>query len=65
VILLVLGVGEAALGMRKPAPPPREGEVDMRTAMTRARPPAWGAWLNPGVGALGVLIGAGARSKRA
>jgi hypothetical protein len=43
---------------------PREGDVSNTVAMQNAQQPPWVALLNPLFGAIGVLIGAGARSGR-
>ncbi|MBA3311935.1 MAG: hypothetical protein M3552_04625 [Planctomycetota bacterium] len=41
-----------------PAPAVRTAEVGVLEAMSQARQPTWVAWLNPFLGAAGILIGA-------
>ena len=60
VLVVVLGLVSAVFQMVSPdeRPTVREGEVSMAEAMQNARQPAWVAFLNPLVGAAGVLFGA-------
>jgi hypothetical protein len=61
VLVVVLGLLGAVVQMMSPdvdRPTVREGEVGMVEAMQNARQPAWVAFLNPFVGAAGVLLGA-------
>jgi hypothetical protein len=60
VLVVVLGLLAAIFQMVSPGEKPtiREGDVDITEAMKNARQPAWVAFLNPFVGAAGVLIGA-------
>ncbi|MCE7974730.1 MAG: hypothetical protein DYG92_10490 [Leptolyngbya sp. PLA1] len=66
-VLLVLGLGMAALQMAQPAPPPRTEPVTMKLAMEHRRDhrdPAWVTWLLPVIGSVGVMVGgAGTRGK--
>ncbi len=60
---LVIAIGLASAGammMRPPdaRPTVRTGEVSNLEAMQNARPPLWVAFLNPFLGAAGVLLGA-------
>ena len=60
VLVVVLGLLSAIFQMVSPDDKPtvREGEVSITEAMKNARQPAWVAFLNPLVGAAGVLLGA-------
>lgn len=65
VLVLVLGFAFAVPVLTISSPsPPREGAVSNAVAMQNAQHPPWVALLNPLFGAVGVLIGAGARSGR-
>ena len=65
VLVLVLGFAFAVPVLTNTVPsPPREGAVSNTVAMQNAQQPPWVALLNPLFGAIGVLIGAGARSGR-
>jgi hypothetical protein len=64
-IVLVMGILGAAL-MPTPegqVPQPRTGDVGNFEAMQNASTPPWIAWLNPFLGAAGVLLGARARMR--
>lgn len=66
-VLLVLGLGIAALQAMQPAPPPRTEPATMKLAMEHSRDhrdPAWVTWLLPFIGSVGVIVGgAGTRGK--
>lgn len=66
-VLLVLGLGMAALQTTWPAPPPRTEPATMKLAMEHSsdhRDPAWVTWLLPLIGSVGVIVGgAGTRGK--
>ncbi|MFZ2875753.1 MAG: hypothetical protein WAZ94_14860 [Phycisphaerales bacterium] len=66
-VLLVLGLGMAALQATQPAPPPRTEPATMKLAMEHSsdhRDPAWVTWLLPLIGSVGVVVGgAGTRGK--
>lgn len=65
VLVLVLGFAFAVPVLTNTNPaPPREGAVSNAAAMQNAKQPGWVALLNPLFGAIGVLIGAGARARR-
>ena len=65
VLVLVLGFAFAVPVLTTTSPShPREGTVSNTVAMQNAQQPPWVALLNPLLGAIGVLIGAGARSGR-
>lgn len=65
VLVLVLGFAFAVPVLTTTSPsPPREGAVSNTVAMQNAQQPPWVALLNPLLGAIGVLIGAGAKSGR-
>ena len=65
VLVLVLGFAFAVPVLTNTSPaPPREGAVSNAAAMQNAKQPGWVALLNPLFGAIGVLIGAGARARR-
>jgi hypothetical protein len=64
-IVLVIGILGAAM-MPPPegaTPQPRTGEVGNLEAMQNASTPPWIAWLNPFLGAAGVLLGARLRTR--
>jgi hypothetical protein len=64
--VLVLGLFYALPVMLKDDPArggPRPAEASMSDAMSHAKQPVWVALLNPLVGAMGVVIGAGLRAK--
>ena len=65
-IVLVLGLLFAIPVLRAAdAPsPPRTGDVPNMEAMQSARQPKWVALVNPFIGAVGVLVGAGLRRRR-
>lgn len=64
---LVLGMGIAGALLLPPsgdlAPQPRPGDVGNFEAMQNASTPPWIAWLNPFLGAAGVLAGAHLRAR--
>lgn len=64
-IVLVLGllVAIPALTANDPRPNVRPREVPNMQAMQNARSPKWVALLNPIIGAVGVLVGAGIRQQ--
>jgi predicted anti-sigma-YlaC factor YlaD len=66
-VVLVLGLLFAIPVLRAAdAPsPPRAGGVSNMEAMRQARQPEWVHLVNPFVGAVGVLVGAGLRRRRA
>jgi NAD/NADP transhydrogenase beta subunit len=65
VLVLLLGFAFAVPVLTTTSPSaPREGDVSHAVAMQNARQPPWVALLNPLFGAIGVLIGAGARRGR-
>lgn len=65
LVVLLLGFAFAVPVMTTSSPaPPREGAVSNTEAMQNARQPTWVALLNPLLGAVGVLIGAGMRGGR-
>lgn len=65
VLVLLLGFAFAVPVLTTTSPsPPREGAVSNTVAMQNAQQPPWVALLNPLFGAVGVLIGAGARTGR-
>jgi hypothetical protein len=65
VLVLLLGFAFAVPILTTTSPSaPREGDVSNTVAMQNAQQPAWVALLNPLLGAIGVLIGAGVRSGR-
>ena len=65
LVVLLLGFAFAVPVLTTSSPsPPREGAVSNTEAMQNARQPTWVALLNPLFGAVGVLIGAGARAGR-
>ncbi|UCG76971.1 MAG: hypothetical protein JSV95_06735 [Gemmatimonadota bacterium] len=64
LVVLLLGFAFAVPVLTTDSPSlPREGAVSNTEAMQNARQPAWVAVLNPLFGAVGVLIGAGMRSR--
>ena len=64
-VVLVLGLLFAIPVLRaSDAAPARTGEVSNAEAMQRARQPKWVALVNPFIGAVGVLVGAGLRRRR-
>ncbi|MEJ2311070.1 MAG: hypothetical protein P8Y10_00140 [Gemmatimonadales bacterium] len=65
VVVLLLGFAFAVPVLTTTSPSaPREGAVSNAVAMQNAQQPPWVALLNPLFGAIGVLIGAGARTGR-
>lgn len=63
-VVLVLGLLFAIPVLRATdAAPPRAGDVSNMEAMQQARQPKWVALVNPFIGAVGVLVGAGLRRK--
>jgi amino acid transporter len=65
VVLLGLLIAIPALTGNDPRPSTRPRDVPNIQAMQNARTPKWFALLNPIVGAVGVLIGAGLRQRTA
>lgn len=64
---LVLGLGliSAVFEMQaEPAPTTRSAEVGNLEAMGQARQPLWIAWLNPFLGAAGVVLGSSLATRR-
>lgn len=64
VLVLVLGIlsGVGSLvGQKQTDEVVREGDVEMIDAMSNARQPVWFTVVNPIIGVVGVLIGAGLR----
>ncbi len=57
-LVLVLGVLLAIPTLSQEAGGVRTGDVDNMTAMNSARQPSWLAFLNPLIGAAGVMLGA-------
>lgn len=66
-VVLVLGLLFAVPVLRAAdnAPAARAGDVPNMEAMQQARQPKWVALVNPFIGAVGVLVGAGLRRRRA
>lgn len=67
ILVVVLGVLMAIPTLNAPdagAPVERTGDVGNMAAMQSARTPSWVAFLNPVIGAVGVMLGAGLRKKR-
>ena len=63
-VVLVLGLLFAIPVLRATdAAPARAGDVPNMEAMQQARQPKWVALVNPFIGAVGVLVGAGLRRK--
>jgi hypothetical protein len=66
-LVLVLGLVLAVMTLMAPAPaqapPPRTADTPNLTAMQHAQPPTWAAFLNPVIGAVGVMIGARGKAK--
>jgi hypothetical protein len=59
VVVVVIGIAMAIPALTSTADPgPRTGEVSNFDAMQKAKQPAWVSFLNPIVGAVGVLAGA-------
>ncbi len=64
-MVLVFGIALAVpVALAKETDEPRIGEVSNVEAMKKAKQPVWIAFLNPFVGAAGVLIGAGLLRKK-
>ncbi len=66
VLVLALGIVFAlpvATGAKED-PGPRPGDVALFDAIQKAQPPAWVVFLNPVIGVVGVLIGAGLRKRK-
>jgi hypothetical protein len=64
VVILGLVMAIPVLTQSDETPEPRPVEVSMTEAMQNARQPTWIALLNPVLGAVGVLIGAGMLSSK-
>ncbi|MEQ8770788.1 MAG: hypothetical protein RIB60_09810 [Phycisphaerales bacterium] len=57
-VVLVLGLVSAAFGMQMDDPGLRAEDVGVLEAMQESRQPVWLLFLNPVIGAVGVLLGA-------
>src|SRR5688572_12951823 len=66
-LVFVIGIIVAipVLTSADPRPNVRIGDVPNIEAMTKARTPGWVALMNPLIGAVGVMVGAGLRQARA
>ncbi len=62
-LVVVLGVADA-LAQRPPPEVTAPELVGFLEALGSARPPAWISWLNPLLGAVGTLVGAGIAGSR-
>lgn len=62
-IVVVLGVAGALLGADAPPIGARPDDVSMFDAMNSAQQPTWLRWLNPVLGVVGALYGAGKVAK--
>ncbi len=62
-LVLILGIIFAIPALGQPDPGARAGDVGNIAAMTNARPPAWTLFLNPVIGAAGVLVGSRLRRR--
>ncbi|HEY3245289.1 MAG TPA: hypothetical protein VGM03_18255 [Phycisphaerae bacterium] len=62
-LVLILGIGEALVNMRKPDPGPRPADMPLTEAVSHGKEPNWLALLNPLIGAAGVLWGGRLRAR--
>jgi|ERR1043166_5781646 FtsH-binding integral membrane protein len=59
IVILVVGIIAAVVtGMKEHPTTPRSGDVSNLEAMTKAQTPAWLCYVNPALGAVGVMLGA-------
>jgi FtsH-binding integral membrane protein len=59
IVILVVGIIAAVVtGMKERPTTPRSGDVSNLEAMTKAQTPAWLCYVNPVLGAVGVMLGA-------
>lgn len=56
-VVIVLGIISAIPSLSHEAGAPRPADVDSMTAMQNAQQPVWFAFLNPLIGAAGVMVG--------
>jgi ABC-type transport system involved in multi-copper enzyme maturation permease subunit len=63
-IVLAFGIGSAVMNMNKPDPPARTGPVTKEDMAAHGKEPTWFAFSKTIVGAVGVLIGSAAVSRR-